>query len=409
MKFDGRLRYAVLGALSLLFFILNASTFNALGVILPYMVADLGWSWAVAGAGFTLLGIACGLSGLMPAILIRRFGVSRTMLLGGFVLLLGFACLGLTHGAALYFAGTILLGIGFCICGQVPAVNVISHSFTKRSTAMGVYFTAGGLGSVAGPLIAYATQEFTDQWRYYWAGAAIASVLLSVFAASVTAARWNNRDAGDLPHELSAQPGWRVRDAIRTPQYYIIVGVYTSFLLTNTTVHGFAVQHLADTGIGMASAATVMSMIALISAGGSALAGLVGEKLKPRPLTLVSLAANVIGGLALAVGGTHFAAIAVATIGLGIGFGFSYVSVAMLLLDVFGRRPNLELYSTMSLISTTAAIGPALGGFVRDHMGSFSYVFAACALIGLLFSLALLTMKQPEPAEEHTGAAPAAA
>lgn len=394
MTFEGRLRYLVLGALCLLFFILNACTFNGLGVILPYMVEDLGWTWGTAGIGFTLLGMACGLSGLVPALLIRKFGVSRTMLVGGSVLFSGFACLALTNSASTYFLGTILLGIGFAICGQVPAVNVISHSFKKHSTAMGIYFTVGGLGSVAGPLIAYATQEFTHDWRYFWGGAAVAAVLLSMFTSTVTANRWNNKDAGRKQQVAETSGGWTVGAAMRTPQYYVIVGAYTALLLISTTVHGFAVQHLSDSGLGMGAAATMMSALALISAAASAIAGVAGEKMMPRNLSILSMAAAVVGVLAL-MGGANVAAIMIATIGLGVGIGFSYVSVAMLLLDVFGKRPNLELYSTMSLISTSAAIGPALGGFVRDRLGSFSLVFLACALIGAVFLVALVLLKRP--------------
>ncbi|MEN7538583.1 CynX/NimT family MFS transporter [Aurantiacibacter flavus] len=404
MTFDGRLRFVVLGALCVLFFVLNAATFNALGVVLPYMVEDLGWTWAIAGVGFTLLGVACGLSGLMPAILIRRFGVSRTMLAGGALALAGFGCMAVTTTAIVYFAGTILLGIAFTVCGQVPAVSVISHSFSKHSTAMGIYFTSGSLGSVAGPLIAYSTQEFMGNWRIYWVGAAIATVLLSVFTAMVTANRWNNRDASSDAARAAAQTGWSLRNAIRTPQYFIVVGAYSSFLLINTTVHGFAVQHMADLEISMGAAASVMSIIALISAGGSIVAGVAGERIKPMNMVLVSLGSTLIGVIALAFG-ANFAVLALASVGLGIGFGFSYVSIAVLLLDLFGKRPNLELYSTMSLISTSAAIGPALGGYVRDQTGSFSFVFLACALVALIFFTTLLFMKRPkEPNEDKNTA-----
>ncbi len=408
MAFDGRLKYLVLGALALLFFILNACTFNGLGVVLPYMVEELGWGWGTAGVGFTLLGIACGLSGLIPALLIRKIGVSRTMLTGGTVLFSGFGCLALTTSAPIYFIGTVLLGIGFAICGQVPAVNVISHSFKKHSTAMGIYFTIGGLGSVAGPLIAYATQELTHEWRFFWGGAAIAALVLSMFTSAVTAKRWNNKDAATKAKGGEGQGGWGVRAAMRTPQYYVIVGAYTALLLISTTVHGFAVQHLADSGLGMGGAATMMSALALISAGASAVAGVAGEKMKPRNLSMLSLAAAIAGVFGL-MGGSHVAAIAVATVGLGIGIGFSYVSVAMLLLDVFGKRPNLELYSTMSLISTSAAIGPALGGYMRDQTGSFSLVFLVCGLIGAAFLLALALFKRPTPPGDAEETQPALA
>lgn len=409
MTFDGRLRYVVLGAFSLVFFLLNACTFNGLGVILPYMVEDLGWSWTTAGVGFTLLGIACGLSGLVPALLIRRFGVSKTMLAGGLVLFGGFACLALATSAPVYFLGTILLGVGFAIGGQVPAVNVISHSFEKHSTAIGAYFTAGGLGSVAGPLIAFGTQELTSNWRLFWGGAALAALVFSSVTSAVTANRWNTKGEEAQSEKAEAKEGWTVRAALRTPQYYTIVGAYTSLLLISTTVHGFTVQHLADSGLTMGAAATMMSVLALVSAGASAVAGVAGEKITPRSLSMLSLGSAIVGVLAL-VGSSNIAAVVVATLGLGIGLGFSYVSVAMLLLDVFGKRPNLELYSTMSLISTSAAIGPALGGYVRDQMGGFGAVFFACGLIGGAFFLMLALFKQPaRPVDALEGAEPALA
>lgn len=395
MAFSGRLKFVVLGAFSLLHFMLNACTFNGLGVILPYMVSELGWAWATAGLGFTLLGMACGLSGLLPALLIRRIGVARTMLTGGVILLAGFSCFATAHSASVYYLGTILVGIGYSLCGTVPGVNVISHSFDRRSTAVGIYFTVGGLGAVVGPLIAYATQELTHEWRFYWVGAAVVAVILSIFAAIVTmdrASEGNEEEQEKRKTEM--QQGWTARAAMHTAQYYVVVGAYTAFLLINTTVHGFAVQHLSETGLSMGGAATVMSAIALISAIGSTVAGVAGEKFGARELTLLSLSATAIGALAL-IGGGNWMTVGVAVVGLGIGFGFSYVSTAMLLLDLFGKRANLELYSTMSLISTIAAAGPALGGLVRDHLGSFGLVFLGCAVIGFLFVLAVLWLRRP--------------
>ncbi|RKF23136.1 MFS transporter [Altericroceibacterium spongiae] len=398
MVFKGPLKYLVLFAFSALFFMLNACTFNGLGVVLPYMVQELGWAWAVAGLGFTFLGLSCGLASLAPAIAIRKIGIAKTMLLGGAVLAVGFICMAIAQSSYTYFLGTILLGIGFALCGTTAGVNVVSHSFRRSSTAVGIYFTAGGLGAVAGPLIVYATQEWTGEWRYYWVGAAVCAVLLSIFAAIVTTDRPKLQDEEDDRHVDRESGGWTARSALRTAQYYIVVGAYTAFLLINTTVHGFAVQHLSESGLTMGGAATVMSAIALVSAAGSAAAGLAGERMTPRHVAMLSLTATVIGTLALIGGGSWFT-IPVTVLGLGIGFGFSYVSTAMLLIDLFGKRPNLELYSIMSLISTTAAIGPALGGMVRDENGSFSVVFLGCAALGFIFLVLLTWMRRPEEPE----------
>ena len=70
------------GAFSLILFLITAATYSSLGVVLPAMVKDLGWSWSEAGLGFTLMGAATGASSWFPAALIRRFGLRATLAAG---------------------------------------------------------------------------------------------------------------------------------------------------------------------------------------------------------------------------------------------------------------------------------------------------------------------------------------
>ena len=78
---------------SVLLFMVMAATFSSLGVVLPSMVGELKWNWAQAGLGFTLLGACCGGSAWFPPILIRRFGVRATLLVGTVVMAVGFLAL----------------------------------------------------------------------------------------------------------------------------------------------------------------------------------------------------------------------------------------------------------------------------------------------------------------------------
>jgi MFS family permease len=109
-----------------------------------------------------------------------------------------------------------------------------------------------------------------------------------------------------------------------------------------------------------------------------------------------SLTALVLGMTALAFA-RGWGLMSLYIVGVGIGFGLSFIASTMLLLSYFGTRPNLELYSIMSFLSTSAAIGPAVGGWARDVMGSFTDMFLLCSAVTLAMLLATLALSPPTP------------
>jgi MFS family permease len=383
----------------------SAGTFNALGVVLPAMVGELRWSWKEAGLGYALLGTACGLTSLAAAGSIRRLGVRATLLAGGAMLAAGFAALALTRSVVLYLAATSLIGVAFSFTTSVAGTHVLTAIFRRRSTIVGAYFTLGALGGVAGPLIYLAISPHGG-WRAFWWSFAVAAALISLFAA------WASPDRVDHDPDLDAPPDqagpaqitaalkeWTVRQTLASPQFYVIVGAYTMYMLINTTAHGFAVEHLIERGATPTTAATVLSIEALIGAVVSVIGGIVGEKVRPKILLLVCLIALIVGMCALAF--AHgYVLMALFALGVGVGFGLSFVAATMLLLTYFGRRAYLELYSIMCLISTAAALGPALGGWARDAVGGFAGVFLLCALAAAVMLAATVFLKPPAPAQD---------
>ena len=147
------------------------------------MVAELGWSWTGAGFGFTLLGFLCGITSAMPATLIRRFGVRACLLAGCVVMGLAFLCLARTDGLLLYFVGASLAGLGFTLLDSVPGTYLVSRLFPRPSFAIGLFFTIGGLGGVAGPLLYSQVSGITGDWRGYWLVVGALIVLTGIVAA----------------------------------------------------------------------------------------------------------------------------------------------------------------------------------------------------------------------------------
>src|ERR1700741_4533492 len=92
-----------LAAMSVVFFLITATTFSSLGVVLPAMIGELHWSWGAAGTGFSLLGVAGAVTSTIPASMIRRLGVRATLVAGSLAMAGAFLCLAMTHGLILYF------------------------------------------------------------------------------------------------------------------------------------------------------------------------------------------------------------------------------------------------------------------------------------------------------------------
>ena len=384
--------------LSLLFFLVTAGSFTALGAVLPDMVTGLGWKWTGAGLGYTILGLSCGLASFAPAVLIRRIGIRITLLLGGLIMAGGYACLAAVHTLPLYWLGASLIGVGYALAAVIPASYVITRTFTHASAAFGAYFTFGALGGTMGPLLYAALKAGGADWRSYWITAGIAVLACAVVTAIVvlsTAATETPVPEDDSP-VFHARRDFTVREALATPQFWIITFAYTVSLVCETSVNGLSIAHLIHQGVLPAAAGGMLSLQALLSAGARGAAGALGERVEAKRLTVWSLALMAIGIAALAVARTYPLMLTYAA-GVGIGYGVSSLTALLLLIAYFGRRRNLELFSIMALVSTLAAGGPWLAGWVRDRFGGFEGAFALFAGLTVAALLATLWLKPPTP------------
>ena len=400
-------RWATFVSLSLLFFLVNAGTFASLGVVLHAMVPEMGWTWSQAGLGYTVLGQSCGFACLLPPLLIRRVGVRSPLMIGTVLLVVGFSLLARGHSVATYLTATLMMGAGNALTATVPGTHVLTSLFRRRSAVLGAYFTAGALGAVVGPLLYVAVNSLTHGWRVYWVLFACGAAVFGLFAVLATPNRLDAStpetvDRLDATQLVEGLRQWTVRRALGAPQFYVIAGSYMLYLMINTTMHGFTVEHLSEHGIDPKAAAAMMSFEALVGAGISTAGGFLGEKVGAKRLLIAALVALGVGATALSEA-RGFGLMTVYALAQGTAFGLIYVAPAVLLLTYFGRGPYLELYSLMSLFSVLAAVGPTIAGRARDIFGDFSGVFQLFAAATLLMLAAAVTMKppggpaQPEP------------
>jgi MFS family permease len=417
MSFDLR-RVSLLAAFSLLLFLITASTYGSLGVVLPVMIGELNWSFEKAFLGFSVLGVFTGASSWLPAILIRRIGVRATLLTGAGVLALGLLGFAGADSIARYYVGAALCGVGFQMAALIPGTHVLSALYRQRALPFGIYFTFGSLGGAAGPLMALWILGVTDgDWRLYWQiQAGLAALIGGVCAAMVGGSRWlaAAAHAVDVEVEQAARAApahprvyrtareWTVAAAVRTPQFYILVAAYFTHLLAGVTVASLSVAHLTEIGVaaGVAAvaagalAAKMLSLEALMQTLARLGGGFLGDRVDPKWLLVLAQAMLVAGLLALA-GASSAPLMLLYAIGTGVGFGLTVLAVTMLLLNYYGRHSNLELFSLTCLVGAVSAAGPFIGGAMRDRLGSFAPTFQMFAVVVAVVCVAVLFMRPP--------------
>lgn len=398
LRHDTPAAWAALASLSALFFLITAGTFTSLGVVLPDMVRQLNWDWSAAGLGFTLLGLSTGLASLAPAVVVRRLGVRASLLLGAATMAAGFACLYAAQGVGLYWLGAVLLGTGFALCAIIPGTFILAGAFRARSAALGIYFTIGGLGGVAGPWLYFLAVHVSGGWRTYWACLALAVIALgavaAVFSTPPAAAEVAETAAPARAGVHRTPRDWSVGEALRTYQFWVIVAAYTTYLLCGVTVNGLSVEHLTDRGAASTLAGGMLSFQALVNAGARAVGGVAGERIDPKHLVAGALISLILGIAALATA-TGLPLMVVYALGIGAGYGVSYLATAVLLLNYFGRGRNLELFSIMALVSTVASAGPFIGGIVHDRTGGFAPALWGFAAVAAVVLVAVVLMRPP--------------
>jgi len=419
--------WVLLGVFSLLLFLISAATFSSLGVVLPAMVAEQEWSWAQAGLGFTLLGACCGGSAWFPPMVIRRFGVRAALLLGTAVMALGFVCLYLTQSVWIYFLGTALCGVAYQLMALIPGTHVLAAVFQKRAMAFGLYFTLGGLGGVAGPMMALGVMSATGgEWRPFWALQAVAALGIGVLCAMlIPNSAWLKASSEKIDIAVKADAeaaaamatpaplavyrtvqDWTLRQAMGTPQFYILASAYCVHLLSGVTVSSLSVAHLTERGVAAGVAAGMLSVEGLMATAARLGGGFIGDRIDPKWLLMFAVGSLGVGSLALSVADSTLLMF-VYSIGTGVGFGLTALAVTILLLNYYGRKNNLEIFSTVCLAGAVSALGPLIGGSLRDLLGSFSPTFQLFGIVAAVVFVASLFMRPPQLKSEAE--APAAA
>jgi MFS family permease len=338
-----------------------------------------GWSLTSIGAVGIVGGIAAILCGPVDGYLIDRLGF-RTVILLYIAAFAACIVASASMGGSILIYCLITFGSSLVSSGWTTNyVRAVSGWFrTARGAAIGVMFTAGGIGCSIAPLFA---QLVITHYGWRVAYLVLAGLVLSSWP---LAYRWlrppaKSSELGmNRPLEASDE-GMSRRDAAKTPFFRL---VSLAWMLSGLAGGGmfFLVPFLSAQGMSADAAAGCLSASYAVGAIVHPLLGLINDRWYPPLVAACAFLLNAIALALLGIFGAEHALLACLLMGIGIsGLSNSFFNCIP---KYFGLRSFGEVSGLIQSIGTAAGmIGPLLFSVLRDYTGAYTIPYIVVALI----------------------------
>jgi MFS family permease len=405
---DSRYRWVIVAAGGLLGCVAIGGMFS-LPVFLQPIARDTGWSVTGVSGTMTIGFLAMAFTSMVWGTLSDRFGPLPVVLTGSIVIAASLVLASLaTSLLAFQFIFGLMVGSATAAIFAPMMATVTGWFDTHRSLAVSLVSAGMGMAPMTmSPLAAWLITN--HDWRISMRIIAlvVATIMIPV---SLLVRRAPALESGPAePSSEPAQPGMSRAQALRSPQFIILL--LTNFFCCAThsgpIIH--TVSYAVSCGIPMIAAVTIYSVEGLAGMGGRIAFGLLGDRFGAKRVLVLGLLAQAFGALGYVFVRELAAFYAVAAV-----FGFIYAGT-MPLYSVLVRE-NFPLRMMGTVIGGTAmagslgmATGPLAGGLIYDAFASYAWLYIGSWAFGLGAFLIALTFRPFPTAQAQAGTAPAPA
>jgi len=296
---------------------------------------------------------------------------------------------------------------------QIASSVVVSRWFIRmRGRASGLLTLSHGIGMTLFPFLASLIilyRDYQTAWIVLgltaWA-IALVPVTLLIAETPESLGLKPDGDADTLKKRAGGaatpvEPAWTARQAVKTPTLWLLaLGIGTLFIIqSGINIH--LVAFLRDQGLGGATAAVAISLIAIMTAAGSVVWGWIVERVPVR----FGLAAVALIMAVVPPGFLTADTVAEAYIFAGL-FGFALSGLLVVppvaYADYFGRKSLGTIRGiTEPFMSLGQAAGAVISGLIFDMTESYAIAFWAFGIIGVATAIVVTFARQPTNFEAH--------
>jgi MFS transporter, OFA family, oxalate/formate antiporter len=375
-------------------FSVGAGFMHAYTVFLVTFIEDFGWSRAEVSLAYSVSQIVSGVTSPAVGWLVDRLGPARLILMGGGLLTAGLLANALAtqlwHIVLLY---GVVMTIGANCLGLVVFVPLLSRHFVRnRGMAVSVVQSANGFArAFSAPIATLMISGLGWRGAYFWQGVFMAAILLPL------ASLFRGRGQGGRRRVREAD-GWTVRQATRTPHFWLLMAVYLFTGLGSFLVALHQLAFAVDIGFDKLYAAGVLGLGAFLSLPGVIITGTLSDYVGREISAIVTYGTSIIGvvfALLISSPDQHLLLWLHACF-FGLTWGARGPAITAKTADLF-PGPNLGAILGVITIGTGlgAAGGSWLAGFVFDTTGSYRVAFTLSIVFYLAGSIAFWALRRP--------------
>jgi MFS family permease len=290
----------------------------------------------------------------------------------------------------------VIMTMGSNCLGLVVFVPLLSRIFVRnRGMAVSIVQSANGFArAFSAPVTTMMISGLGWRGAYLWQGVFMGAVLLPLAALF--------RGAGQgMAHRTSDHDGWTLKQAIRTPHFWLLFAVYLFTGLGSFLVALHQLAFAVDIGFDQLYAAGVLGMGAFLSLPGVILTGTISDYIGRELSAIVTYGTSILGvafGLMIHSPDQHLLLWLHACF-FGLTWGARGPAITAKTADLF-PGPNLGTILVVITIGTGlgAGMGSWMAGFVFDVTGSYRVAFWLSILFYVAGSVAFWGLRRPPAA-----------
>ncbi|AQU78902.1 MULTISPECIES: MFS transporter [Planococcus] len=376
-------------------------------IFIDYYIEEFGWSRSTVSGIYSSATLLAGFLLFIIGRMIDKVGARKMAIAVSLIL----AAASIFNS---FVINWVMLFMGFFairLFGQgsmtlVPNALVPQWFIQKRGRALGLAALGGMIGSAAFPLINVWLIEAYG-WRTTWQILG-ASIVLFFTPLAFFFIRNQPEDIGLLPDNgplvrdedqqkpLSSDSSWTVKEAKKTRSFWLLLFCVVVPALVNTGMTFHLVSIFSIQSLAPETAATVLSLMAIIGFPVTFLAGYLLDKIRVQWMLAFVFVGEIASIFLLKEADLFSGAILFAVV-WGFMLGIERVTLSVVWPNYFGRQYLGSITGiSMAFMVIGSALGPLPFGLFYDFFGGYKEVLWAIMIFPLLGIVAALLANPPE-------------